>query len=88
MNLENRICLYATHADDIGTMLICTRKGEPMIDLDIIIFAIAGVAIILVSLCVVVSMTHDINETIRKCKEIETWAKNELERRTDGQARC
>ena len=30
MNLENRICLYATYADGIGTMLICTRKGEPM----------------------------------------------------------
>ena len=56
-----------------------------MIDLDIIIFAISGVAIILISLYVVMSMTQDINETIRKCNEIENWAKNELERRTDGQ---
>ena len=55
-----------------------------MPDLDIIIFAIAGVAIILISLYVVMSMTHDINETICKCNEIATWAKNELERRTDG----
>ena len=54
-----------------------------MIDLDIIIFAISGVAIILISLYVVISMTHDINETIRKCNKIGTWAKNELERRTD-----
>ena len=54
-----------------------------MSDLDIIIFAISGVAIILISLCVVLSMTHDINETICKCNEIGTWAKNELERRTD-----
>ena len=53
-------------------------------DLDIIIFAIAGVAIILISLYVVISMTQDINKTIRKCKEIENWAKNELERRSDG----
>ena len=31
MNVENRICLYVAHADDIITMLICTnRKGEPM----------------------------------------------------------
>ena len=52
-----------------------------MTDLDIIIFVIAGVAIILISLYVVISMTQDINETIYKCKEIETWAKNELERR-------
>ena len=59
------------------------RKGEPMSDTDIIIFFIAGVAIILISLYVVISMTNDINMTIRKCKEIETWAKNELERRTD-----
>ena len=36
-----------------------------MTELDIIIFAIADVAIIL------------------KCKEIEDWAKNELERRTE-----
>ena len=54
-----------------------------MSDLDIIIFFIAGVAIILISLYVVVSMTRDINETICKCKEIADWAKNELERRTD-----
>ena len=55
-----------------------------MSDLDIIIFAIAGVAIILISLYVVVSMTQDINKTIRKCNEMGTWAKKELERRTDG----
>ena len=55
-----------------------------MSDLDIIIFAIAGVAIILISLYVVISMTQDINATIHKCNEIGTWAKNELERRTDG----
>jgi hypothetical protein len=54
-----------------------------MSDLGIIIFAIAGVAIILISLYVVISMTKDINETIYKCNEIGTWAKNELERRTD-----
>ena len=54
-----------------------------MSDLDIIIFVIAGVAIILISLYVVISMTKDINATIRKCDEIGTWAKNELERRTD-----
>ena len=59
-----------------------------MSDLEIIIFAIAGVAIILISLYVVVSMTQDINKTIRKCNEIEAWAKNELERRSDDQARC
>jgi len=58
-----------------------------MSDLDIIIFAIAGVAIILISLYVVISMTKDINATIHKCKEIEDWAKNELERRTDGERR-
>jgi len=52
-----------------------------MTDLDIIIFVIAGVTIILISLYVVISMTQDINETIYKCKEIETWARNELERR-------
>ena len=62
-----------------------TGKENRMSDLDIIIFAIAGVAIILISLYVVISMTQDINETIRKCNEIGTWAKNELERRTDGQ---
>ena len=56
-----------------------------MSDLDIIIFFIAGVAIILISLYVVISMTQDINETMRKCNEIGDWAKNELERRTDGQ---
>lgn len=56
-----------------------------MSDLDIIIFVIAGVAIILISLYVVISMTQDINNVIGKCNEIETWAKNELERRTDGQ---
>ena len=56
-----------------------------MSDLDIIVFAIAGVAIILISLYVVISMTQDINETIHKCNEIEDWAKNELERRSDGQ---
>jgi hypothetical protein len=58
-----------------------------MSDLDIIVFAIAGVAIILISLYVVVSVTQDINATIRKCDEIGTWAKNELERRTDGERR-
>ena len=56
-----------------------------MSDLDIIIFVIAGVVIILFSLYVVVSMTQDINETICKCNEMGTWAKNELERRTDGE---
>ena len=56
-----------------------------MSDLDIIIFAIAGVAIILFSLYVVISMTQDINETMRKCNEIGALAKNELERRSDGQ---
>ena len=54
-----------------------------MSDLDIIIFAIAGVVIILISLYVVISMTQDINETICKCNEIGDWAKNELERRSD-----
>lgn len=52
-----------------------------MSDLDIIVFAIAGVAIILFSLYVVISMTQDINKTIRKCNEIGAWAKKELERR-------
>ena len=55
-----------------------------MSDLDIIIFVIAGVAIILISLYVVISMTKDINATIHKCNKIGTWAKNELERRSDG----
>ena len=55
-----------------------------MSDLDIIIFAIAGVVIILVSLYVVISMTKDINETICECNKIGAWAKNELERRSDG----
>jgi len=59
-------------------------KENRMNDLDIIIFAIAGVAIILISLYVVISMTKDINATIRKCNEIRNWAKNELERRSDG----
>lgn len=54
-----------------------------MSNFDIIIFAISGVAIILISLYVVISMTNDINMTMRKCKEIEDWAKNELERRSD-----
>ena len=54
-----------------------------MSDLDIIIFFIAGVAIVLISLYVVISMTQDINETICKSNEIGAWAKNELERRTD-----
>ena len=54
-----------------------------MSDTDIIIFFIAGVAIVLISLYVVISMTQDINETMRKCNEIGTWAKNELERRSD-----
>ena len=53
-------------------------------DMEIIIFAIAGVAIILISLYVVISMTRDINKVIGKCNEIGDWAKNELERRTDG----
>ena len=56
-----------------------------MSDLEIIVFVISGVAIILISLYVVISMTQDINKTIRKCNEIGAWAKNELERRTDGQ---
>lgn len=47
-----------------------------MSDFDIIIFAISGVSIILTSLYVVISMTQDINETIRKCDEIGAWAKN------------
>ena len=55
-----------------------------MSDLDIIIFAIAGVVIILFSLYVVISMTQDINKTIYKCNEIRAWAKSKLERRTDG----
>ena len=54
-----------------------------MSDLEIIIFVISGVAIILISLYVVISMTHDINEAICKCNEIGAWAKNELERRTE-----
>ena len=54
-----------------------------MSDLDIIIFFIAGVAIILISLYVVISMTQDINKTIRKCDEIGALAKNELERRSE-----
>ena len=49
-----------------------------MIDLDIIVFAIAGVAIILFSLYVVISMTKDINATIHKCNEIGTWAKKRI----------
>ena len=56
-----------------------------MSDLEIITFAIAGVTIILISLYAVISMTRDINETIRKCNEIGAWAKKELERRTDGE---
>ena len=56
-----------------------------MSDFDIIIFAIAGVAIILVSLYVVISMTQDINKTISKCDEIGDWAKNELERRSPNE---
>ena len=59
------------------------RTENRMSELDIIIFAIAGVAIILISLYVVISMTRDINKTIRKCNEIGAWAKNELERRTE-----
>lgn len=54
-----------------------------MSDLDMIIFFIAGVAIILISLYVVISMTQDINETICECNKIGAWAKNELERRTE-----
>ena len=54
-----------------------------MSDLDIIIFFIAGVVIILISLYVVISMTQGINKVIGKCNEIGTWAKNELERRHD-----
>jgi hypothetical protein len=60
-----------------------TRKENRMSDLDIIIFAIAGMAIILISLYVVISMTQDINNVIGKCNEIGTWAKNELERRNE-----
>jgi len=56
-----------------------------MSNLDITIFGVAGVVIILFSLYVVISMTKDINKVIGKCNEIGTWAKNELERRTDGQ---
>ena len=55
-----------------------------MSDTYIIIFAISGVAIILISLYVVISMTQDIDKTIRECEKIGVWAKNELERRTDG----
>jgi len=55
-----------------------------MTDLDIIIFGVACVVIILISLYVVISMTQDINATIHKCNKIGTWAKNELERRSDG----
>ena len=55
-----------------------------MSDLNIIIFFIAGVAIILISLYVVISMTQDINETICECDKLGTWAKNELERRSDA----
>ena len=55
-----------------------------MSDFEIIVFVISCVAIILLSLYVVISMTQDINETIRKCDEIGDLAKNELERRTDG----
>jgi hypothetical protein len=58
-------------------------KENRMSDLDIIIFAIAGVVIILFSLYVVISMTQDINNVIGKCNEIGTWAKNELERRNE-----
>ena len=58
-----------------------------MSDLETIIFVISGIVIILISLYVVISMTKDINATIHKCKEIEDWAKNELERRTDGQSK-
>lgn len=54
-----------------------------MSDLEIIVFVISGVVIILISLYVVISMTQDINETMRKCNEIGAWAKNELERRTE-----
>ena len=54
-----------------------------MSDTDIIIFFIACVAIILIGLYVVISMTKDINATIHKCNEIGAWAKNELERRSD-----
>ena len=55
-----------------------------MSDLETIIFVISGIVIILISLYVVISMTQDINKTIRKCNEIRAWAENELERRTDG----
>lgn len=54
-----------------------------MSDLDMIIFVISGVAIILISLYVVTSMTKDIDITIRECEKIGVWAKNELERRTE-----
>ena len=54
-----------------------------MSDLEIIVFVISGVAIILISLYVVISMTQDINKTIRKCNEIGAWTKNELERRNE-----
>lgn len=54
-----------------------------MSDLDMIIFAIAGVVIILISLYTIITITQDINATIHKCKEIEDWAKNELERRSE-----
>ena len=52
-------------------------------ELDIVIFGVAGVVIILISLYVVISMTQDINETIRECNKIGAWAKNELKRRTE-----
>ncbi|MBR3445373.1 MAG: hypothetical protein IKH14_05870, partial [Prevotella sp.] len=78
-----KVSVVKTRQGYATTLKRCRRKGEPMTDLEIIIFAIAGVAIILISLYVVISMTRDINATIHKCKEIEDWAKNELERRTD-----
>ena len=49
-----------------------------MSDLDIIIFFIAGVAIILISLYVCISMTRDIDEIICKCNEIGDWAKKRI----------
>ena len=62
---------------------IVGRMMNRMSELDIIIFAIAGVVIILFSLYVVISMTQDIDETICECEKIGVWAKNELERRTE-----
>ena len=74
----------ARNVSGVRLVLCECGKENRMNDLDIIIFAISGVAIILISLYVVISITQDINETMRKCNKIGTWAKKELERRSDG----